>query len=120
MTPTPAPFPAHSLQPLLGVRNWFSTIQSAEAEWLIGGREIKHIASHDTSSRSLDFQSTRERMRAVFTTLHTQRVLAPVLSPFQCLWGEVVHWGVKWMKMGTVAKDGWYTKREKEVLVNGQ
>ncbi len=106
MSPPPAPFPAHSLQPLLGVRNWFSTIQSAEAEWLIGGREIKHIASHDTSSRFLGFQSTRQRTRAVFPTLHTQRVLAPVLSPFQCLWGVVVHWGGEMDERGDGGK-GW-------------
>lgn len=120
ITPTPAPFPAPPPKLPLGDRNWFSTIQSAEAEWLIGWREIKHIASHDTSSRSLGFQSTRERMMAIFTALHTQRVLAPVLSPFQCLWGEVVHWKAKWKEKGMVAKDGWNMKRKKKVLVNGK
>lgn len=111
ITSTPAPFPAPPPKLPLGDRNWFSTIQSAEAERLIGWREIKHIASHDTSSSSLGFQSTRERMMAVFTALHTQRVLAPVLSPFECLWGEVVHWKAKWKENGG---KGWMEYEEKE------
>jgi len=119
-TPTPAPFPASSPNRPLGHRNWFSTIKSAEAEWLVGWREIKHIASHDTSSRCLVFQRTRERTMAVFTALHTQRVLAPVLSPFECLGGEVVHWKEKWKEKGMVANDRWNMKRTNEGLVNGQ
>lgn len=48
---------------------------------------------------------------AVFTALHTQRVLAPVLSPFECLWGEVVHWKAKWKEKGG---KGWMEYEEKE------